>query len=362
MLSTLLDTQPKDASSGGGLSKEDQVKEKINSELLKQVPEPFNFIDIDDRLKTLKGGPKQIVDGGKMNNMPLNIFLRQELERFQKIVITVRHTLKSMVDAIDGTTIMTPEIVESINAVFDFRVPYKWQFDPTGAEISWMTASLGGWMKGLEDRHFQLKKWIIGGERPQSFWLTGFFNPQGFLTAMKQEVARTKKSQGGGWPLDEVVYDTEVTKDQVTTDDGRLDNVKLALPGGEGVLVHGLYLEGAIWGKNRHLDDHLPTSDYFNRFPFLHVTAIFLPRNEKERQAQAAGTRGGGKTDYATKQKYYYDCPVYKYPKRSDRYLVFRCYLKPEGSGKENAGAGKSGLTAAMKWRLSGVALLACKD
>jgi len=44
-----------------------------------------------------------------------------------------------MVDAIDGSIIMTPDIVESINAVNDFRVPKKWQYDPTGAEISWMT-------------------------------------------------------------------------------------------------------------------------------------------------------------------------------------------------------------------------------
>jgi len=32
----------------------------------------------------------------------------------------------NMIDAIEGTIIMTPEIVESINAVYDFRVPYKW--------------------------------------------------------------------------------------------------------------------------------------------------------------------------------------------------------------------------------------------
>lgn len=61
-----------------------------------------------------------------MKLMPLNIFLRQELERFQKILDVVRHTMISMVDAIDGSTIMTPEIVDSITAVFDFRVPYKW--------------------------------------------------------------------------------------------------------------------------------------------------------------------------------------------------------------------------------------------
>lgn len=111
-----------------------------------------------------------------MNMMPLNIFLKQELGRFQTILNIVRTMLISMIDAIEGSTIMTPDIVDSINAVFDFRVPRKWQFDPTGAEISWMTLSLAGWIKGLIDRHFQLSNWI-NKERPQSFWITGFFNP-----------------------------------------------------------------------------------------------------------------------------------------------------------------------------------------
>jgi len=47
--------------------------------------------------------------------------------------------MNDMIDAIDGSIIMTPDIVDSINAVFDFRVPKKWQYDPTGAEISWLT-------------------------------------------------------------------------------------------------------------------------------------------------------------------------------------------------------------------------------
>ena len=49
---------------------------------------------------------------------------------------------------------MTPDLVEAIDSVYDFRVPRPWVYDPTGAEIAWLMPSLGGWMKGLLDRHF----------------------------------------------------------------------------------------------------------------------------------------------------------------------------------------------------------------
>merc|ERR1712025_1245429 len=112
-------------------------------------------------------------------------------------------------------------LVDCIGAIADFCVPRKWQYDPTGVEISWLTPALAAWLKGLIDRHHQLNSWLTSQnrERPPSFWLTGFFNPQGFLTSMKQEVTRAKKV----WSLDNVEFTTEVIKEIIQGDDGRIE-------------------------------------------------------------------------------------------------------------------------------------------
>lgn len=47
---------------------------------------------------------------------------------------------------------------------------------------SWEASGSGSWFAGLLARHEQLHRWLNSG-RPKSYWLTGFFNPQGFLTA-----------------------------------------------------------------------------------------------------------------------------------------------------------------------------------
>lgn len=114
MINTMLDTQPKDSGGGGGLSREDTVKEKIEKELLPQLPPDINPIDTAEKLKSLKG-PKGLGESGKYDLIPLNIFLSQELQRFQMVLTIVRNTMISMVEAIDGNISMTPEIVESIN-------------------------------------------------------------------------------------------------------------------------------------------------------------------------------------------------------------------------------------------------------
>jgi dynein heavy chain len=78
--------------------------------------------------------------------------------------------------------------------------------------------------------------------------MSGFFNPQGFLTAMKQEIARRHQ----GWALDDVEITTDITRWSTPED------VKEA-PMDGGVYVHGLFLEGADWdARGQKLQDLRP--------------------------------------------------------------------------------------------------------
>lgn len=89
-------------------------------------------------------------------------------------------------------------------------------------------SALGPWFAGLLTRDQELRYWLQY-KKPKVFWLTGFFNPQGFLTAMRQEVTRLHKSEK--WALDDTVYHTEVTEFE------RIDHVRNHPP--EGVYIHG---------------------------------------------------------------------------------------------------------------------------
>ena len=58
---------------------------------------------------------------------PLNIFLRQEVDRMQKVITEVRSTLKDLKLGIDGTIIMSENLRDALDNMYDARVPNTWK-------------------------------------------------------------------------------------------------------------------------------------------------------------------------------------------------------------------------------------------
>jgi len=79
--------------------------------LIRQLPE--NFIEQDYKEKLSAMPVPRGLDPNK--NVPLAIFLRQEIEQLQVVLDIVRKTMTDMVQAIDGTMTMTAELVDAIN-------------------------------------------------------------------------------------------------------------------------------------------------------------------------------------------------------------------------------------------------------
>ena len=66
----------------------------------------------------------------------------------KKIVDIVRKCFADVIMAIDGTIIMTPNILDAINCIFDARVPDSFIMH-AGAEISWLFPTLGSWFNSF---------------------------------------------------------------------------------------------------------------------------------------------------------------------------------------------------------------------
>ena len=57
---------------------------------------------------------------------PINIFLKQEIDRMQKVIAAVRNTLVDLKLAIDGTIIMNETLRDALDCMYDARIPAHW--------------------------------------------------------------------------------------------------------------------------------------------------------------------------------------------------------------------------------------------
>ncbi|XP_060921113.1 dynein axonemal heavy chain 5 [Labrus mixtus] len=293
-LSTIISIQPKDSGGGPGETREASVQ-RLANEMLEKLPPDYVPHEVKAQLQ--KMGPLQ----------PMNIFLRQEVDRMQRVISSVRSTLTDLRLAIDGTIIMSEDLRDALDCMFDARIPRLW------LRLSWPSATLGFWFSELLERNQQLSGWISAG-RPNQFWLTGFFNPQGFLTAMRQETTRSNLSRG--WALDTVTLSNDVTK---------MMREDVSAPPPEdvgGVYIYGLFLDGAGWDRRSAKLTEAPPKVLFTPLPVVHVYAVSSANMaDSKPQPGGGGVGGGGAISL-------YLCPVYKKPRRTDLNFIFSLQLR----------------------------------
>jgi dynein heavy chain len=83
LIAILIDTQPSDAAAAGGKTPEQIIKEMIENDFLKMLPEDFKMQEVVDRITAMQSRKLSAPNGMEI---PLNIFLFQEIQRFQNIL------------------------------------------------------------------------------------------------------------------------------------------------------------------------------------------------------------------------------------------------------------------------------------
>ncbi|XP_076584320.1 dynein axonemal heavy chain 6 [Chaetodon auriga] len=249
LINTILDVNPRSTARDGAKSNDDIVCELAES-ILAKLPER---LDMDEALETLFVRDKN----GRLNS--LTIVLGQETDRFNNLLRVLRVSLMTLQKAIAGLVVMSEEMDRIYTSFLNNQVPTHW------ANSAYPSLKpLASWVRDLALRTSFIQTWITRGQ-PKSFWISGFFFPQGFLTGVLQNHARHYNL-----PIDELNFRfnmVPVYRDQAAVCEALRtlpNNTKLdmdeKLPEPEdGVLVHGMFMDSSRWDDDSMvIEDALP--------------------------------------------------------------------------------------------------------
>ncbi|XP_041984652.1 dynein axonemal heavy chain 12 [Aricia agestis] len=205
---------------GGESGNTETIIMKMATEILSKLPQSF---DIETSQK------KYPVD----YNESMNTVLIQEMERFNKLLHEMRMSLLDLQKAIQGFIVMSPALDSQYYSMLVGRIPDNWQ------KVSYPSLKpLPSYVSDFVERLAMLEKWYQNG-KPPTFWLSGFFFTQAFLTGSMQNYARANKI-----PIDWLVFDFEV-----------LNVDYMGMPPEWGIYVHGLFMDGSRWNREKSVVD-----------------------------------------------------------------------------------------------------------
>jgi dynein heavy chain len=218
----------------------------------------------------------------------------------------VIRSLEECDQGLKGLLTISEQMEQLMDAIALDRVPAAW------TKLAYPSRrGLASWLDNLLKRIEQLNAWKDDPVAiPKVTYVSRLFNPQSFLTAIKQVVGRKQK-----WELNKVMIATDVTKKNVE---------EIDQPARDGSYIFGLVLEGARWdAATGQLDESRP-KEMFYLMPVIYCKAVLQPQEGKE-------------------EKGYFYCPAYVTEERGKTF-VFTAQLKTKHHPR--------------KWILAGVALL----
>ncbi|CBZ27922.1 putative dynein heavy chain [Leishmania mexicana MHOM/GT/2001/U1103] len=261
-LAAILSVQPR-TKAAAGRSPEDKVLEMV-SEFQWRLPGAIDKTHAHP-------DTYRLTEAGTM--ISLGTVAGQEILFFNNVLAKLGRTLHLLQRAIKGEVVMSAELEAMFDAMLLGQVPKLWQ---DGGYLS--RKPLASWYEDTLKRIEFFRDWNDNG-LPTSFWISGFFFPQGFLTGVLQTYSRMHQT-----PIDEVKFSTHVTCYELPEDiEDSVEN---------GVYIHGIFVEGAGFNLDSSTLVESKPGELYAPMPVIHLEPVRLSET--------------------TATTEYYACPLYK--------------------------------------------------
>ena len=287
IISTLIEIQPSGGGGGGGggsgegaTKSQDQIIYEMAEDLLKRLPEQ---IDVE------RAHPScvEVTAAGTM--ISLGTVMLQEVDQFNRLLRIVEGSLKELRRAIKGEVVMSATM-EAMFSSFTFNlVPKNWR------DKGYLSLKpLSSYFSDLIARIDFMRDWCYNG-MPKSFWVSGLFFPQGFITGVYQTHSRLH-----GIPIDRIKFkfnplQNAARRSSAAGTSGALPSASELPAVASGVYVHGFFLDGAAW-RNNMLQESTP-GQLFDALPPIHLEPVLTdtpnPPNCYECPLYKVSTRAG---------------------------------------------------------------------
>lgn len=207
-----------------------------------------------------------------------------------------------------GELTMTEQMEKLMSEIYVNKVPTTWM------KLSFQsTRSLGSWLDNIKQRLEQLNSWKEDPTKePYITFINRLYNPQSFLTAVKQVTSRRDTIE-----LNKLYIQTEVQK-KMYWETNDLPKKQY----GDGAYVFGFQVEGARWDGGGGLEESEPKKQ-FSVVPVVNCKPQQVIEGKEEKGV--------------------YQCPVYMNESRGKTY-VFTAQLKTKHPP--------------LRWVLAGVAMI----